>query len=68
MNGENERAATSGVVAEQIDDLPRLPQIEAIKRLIHQQDGMRRQQSQRQQKPTIIPLRQGMYALVEHWT
>ena len=65
MNGENERPAASGLVAEHIDDLARLPQIEAVERLIHQQDGMRRQQRQRQQKATVIPLRQRMYALVE---
>ena len=66
MNGENERPAASGLVAEHVDDLARLPQIKAVEWLIHQQDGMRRQQSQRQQKSTVIPLRQRMHALVEN--
>src|SRR5207244_1974767 len=65
MNGKNERPAASGSVPKHLDDLARLPEIKAVERLIHQQDGMRRQQSQRQQKATVIPLRQRMYALVE---
>ena len=65
MNGENECSAASGMVAEHVDDLARLPQIKAVERLIHQQDGMRRQQSQRQQEATVIPLRQRMHALVK---
>jgi len=66
MNGENERSAASGMVAEHVDDLARLPQIEAVEWLIHQQHRMRRQQSQHQQQSTVVPFRQRMHALVKN--
>ena len=66
MNGENECSAASSMVAEHADDLARLPQIEAVEWLIHQQHRMRRQQSQRQQQSTVVSFRQRMHALVEN--
>ena len=56
MNGKNGRPAARGLVAQQLDDLARLPQIKAVEWFIHQQDGMRCQQRQRQQEATVIPL------------
>ena len=48
--GQNECAATRSLTAEQTDDVPGLPGMKAVKRLIHQPAGMRRQQSDRQQQ------------------
>jgi hypothetical protein len=52
-------------VAQHVHDLARLPQVEAVERLVHQQQRMGGQQSQRQHEPAAIALRQCGDALAQ---
>src|SRR2546428_8596005 len=54
MNGENERAPIARNVAQYVYDLARLPQVEAVERLVHQQQRMGGQQNQRPHEPAAI--------------
>jgi hypothetical protein len=65
VDGEQQGAATQRLVSQQAHDLACLPQIEAVKRLIHQQHGERRQQPERQQQPASISLGQSADRLGE---
>lgn len=49
VDGDQQRAAIFRLVSQRAHDLACLPQIEAVKRLVHQQQGERRQQLERQQ-------------------
>src|SRR5438477_153157 len=57
MNSENESPAARGLVANYAHNVPCLPKIKTVEWLIHEQDGMRRQQGQRQQEATGISFR-----------
>ena len=57
MDGENEAAPPAGHVTEHAHDLARLPQIEAIERLVHEKHRLRREQRERQHQPTAISFR-----------
>ncbi len=63
MDGENEGAPPPRDVSEHTHDLARLPEIEAVERLVHEQQGMRGEQRQRQHQPAGITLRQSNDAL-----
>src|SRR5262245_3028164 len=67
MNRENERPAASNLATKYVGDFARLPQIEAVEWLVHQQYWMWRQQGQCQKEAAVIALRQRTYALLQHW-
>jgi hypothetical protein len=56
VDGEQQGASTQRLVSQQAHHLACLPQIEAVKRLVHQQHGERRQQPERQQQPAPVTL------------
>src|SRR5262249_32610577 len=58
MKRQDQRSAGGGVVAERLRDLARLPQVEPVERLVGQQDRLRRQQSDAEQRAFALPLRQ----------
>src|SRR6202022_121724 len=51
MDGEDERASSGGGFAQHVHDLARLSQIEAVERLIHQQQLMGGEERERQHEP-----------------
>src|SRR5216683_4995355 len=56
VNGENERAALRGLIADHFNDVAGLPEIEAIEWLVHEQHVLRRQETKRQQQPPGVTL------------
>src|SRR3954451_20647250 len=44
MNGQNKGAPAARDLADHAHDLARLPEVEAVERLVHQQQGLRRNQ------------------------
>src|SRR5438477_5362401 len=65
VNGEDERAPLGGLIADHLDDVAGLPKIEAIERLVHQQHVLRRQETDSQQQPAIVALRQRMHTFLK---
>jgi len=65
MDGEDQRVALRGRLPEHAANGARLTQVEAVEGLIHQEQRVRRDQSERQQEPAIVALRQGLHALAE---
>src|SRR5215813_9147169 len=65
VDGENERAPIARDIAQYAHDLARLPQVEAVERLVHQQQRMGSQQGERQHEPSAIALRQCGDALAQ---
>jgi hypothetical protein len=58
MDREKQRAPRRGVIAQRGADLARLAQIEAVERLVAQQDRMRRQHADGQHRPLALPFRE----------
>src|SRR5215475_695634 len=56
MNGEHECAPPGSLAADYLNDDARLPKIEAVKRLVHEQHVVRRQETDSQQQPSIVAL------------
>jgi hypothetical protein len=67
MNSKGERSAMRRDSAHKIHNFSRLPDVEAVKRLIHQQHLMWRQQCQRQHQAARVALRQCANVLTENF-
>src|SRR5712691_3507725 len=61
VDGEDERAAVRGDLAQRAGDRARLAQIEAVERLVHQQQRMRRDERERKQQAAVETLREAMH-------
>ena len=66
MNGQNKGAPIARDLADHAHDLARLPEVEAVERLVHQQQGLRRDQRERQHEPAAIAFRQCADALAQN--
>src|SRR5947209_6408864 len=51
MDRQDQAAPGGGFPAQHVHDFPRLPQVETVERLVHEQDRMRREQPDRQHQP-----------------
>src|SRR5262249_47918461 len=58
MDREKERPAGGGVFAQRRADFARLPQIEAVERLVAEEQRVGREHADRQQRALALPLRQ----------
>src|SRR5215470_13822961 len=65
MDGEHERAAVRRHLAQERHDLAGLPEVEAVERLVQQQQWMRGKQGERQHQPAAIALREREHTLAE---
>ena len=66
MNGEKERAPARSDVANELHHFAGLPEIEPVEGLIQQEQGMRRDQRERQHQASTIAFRQGKHALSQY--
>src|SRR5436305_512718 len=64
MNREHKRSALGCFMAQQLEDVANLSKVESVERLVHEQDRLWREQSQRQQQPASVTFGQRMHSLV----
>src|SRR5262249_32890652 len=67
MNSKGERSAPRSDAAHKVHNFSRLPDVEAVKGLVHQQHRMWGQQCQRQHQPTGVSLRQCGHMLFKNF-
>jgi hypothetical protein len=58
MYREGKRPSLAGFSTQHIDDHANLPEVKAVERFVHQQQRVRRKQSQRQHQPLAVALRE----------
>src|SRR5258706_11817203 len=63
MDGKNKCPALGDLFAQHTGNVACLPEVEAVERFVHEEQRMRREQSQRQQEPSAVALRQRVHAL-----
>src|SRR6516165_10494623 len=66
MNGDKQRAPARRRFANELHHVPRLPEIEAVERLVHQEQRLRREQRESQRQAPGVSLRQCGDSLAQH--